>query len=1274
MDETRQEKPTRRVETWTPDSRYLEFFGRRGYKILGPAGNKGGESSTFLAEKEGQKYVLKLYRSQIKPDREVFWELRQQQEAAQRYFPRLYEHGEVPGTHRFYEVWEYISEGSLRNLIRKLSDFTERKEVFREVIRQISEALHLLHERDIIHRDLKPSNILIRRRNPLEMVLIDFGISRKLAPDATQHYTTHFKGTRMYSAPEESSPGFGKEVDWWHLGIIGYEILLGKNPFDRMSDMVILNKLSTEDIAIPSEVEEPERRLLLGLLTRDPKKRWGYAAIQKWLHGEKDIPVYRGDAPASPQTSRKRTYTLEDWKREGFTEHSYKLWESLGLSPSEARSFDKNRFGVDEARPWVEAGFRNGERCREWIKEGFNNPEEVSVYESFGLSIDQAKNLKRLGFSALYLSPYRGDIQFMQTLKDTIKHLQAEGLIPSLKEVIDYCQQVNPQLRFYINEKDIAALLKERTVEDINALLKKYQLKTFPFQISPEEVVLAVSRGMSPQEIGYLRKANLTIKEYFIFREQNIKIVEKGLFFEGGEIRVEESVKFTRPLRLRQAKATFKGVTFTGLHIEDSEVALHECIFSSPKKTQVPMLTVERSRVRISACQLDRQQNQVNISESSEVYIENNEIAIPIEVTQAKLHLIRSRLSGSARIRARAAEVNVEEVSGSSEAESVFLLEANTRFQIRDLRLEKVQTALQLVNAVGSIEKLHIQSGNRGIYLQNALLTLRKASISDLSAEAIVTGEKSLLRAVELSLENNSGRTHILARGATRLLLARAQIKGGKTGLHAEGIGRIYLLETSIQNQSKTGINLSQSTLIGRKLHLIKNSSSRGAQISATQKSILFLSKTRIEKGAGQGIFLSDSTARLKEVEISENHQNAIEAQASNLRLRGVTATKNGGIYQMVIEKCSLMVEKLTIEGARTSKGGLSIEGNMKTILKKCVVRDHAGTGLYADSSTLNIIECIFSDNGKGIESLGETQISVSNAKMHIKNCQIMTDKSSNIGIWIEGGVISLEDVQIENHQKNGILVQNSDEITIESCQFIRNGSTVTDEYIFPAIFLKGIKSKTSITNTLIAEGSSGLYIEGTNVQTVKGIEIHSNRYYAMRASQAQVRMEDVKVYQNLLQKSSDCYQIELYGTRADISRASVYGALRGILIDYWRYVQSECQLNSCAIHDHREYGLVIKERNELLLRDSRLLQNAQNRDTAQMVVAGKATLERVEIIESAGGGIMIDGEGGLALRSCVVKDNKAYDLMIKDRIEIQDTILGSPPYQKKESDRNDEG
>ena len=237
---------------------------------------QGAEAEILLADdlQHQRRVVIKLYRQGIEPKSEVLAKIA---EMAVEHVVQLYEHGQADGV--WYEVMEYAQFGSLRDLIKKPISPEQAKCILQE----LHSALNELHQHQIIHRDLKPENVLVREQWPLDLILTDFGIAS--VNIATQHLTSTSR-TAKYAAPEAASGVLSAKADWWSLGIILLEVLTGKTPFDGMSDAVITKHLMTHPL-IPEGVADPRwQQLLLGLLNRNDRVRWGSEEISRWLVGE----------------------------------------------------------------------------------------------------------------------------------------------------------------------------------------------------------------------------------------------------------------------------------------------------------------------------------------------------------------------------------------------------------------------------------------------------------------------------------------------------------------------------------------------------------------------------------------------------------------------------------------------------------------------------------------------------------------------------------------------------------------------------------------------------------------------------------------------------------------------------------------------------------------------------------------------------------------------------------------------------------------------------
>ena len=113
-----------------------------------------------------------------------------------------------------------------------------------------------LHSKNIIYRDLKPENILLLPSGYLK--LTDFGFAKVVT---TQTYT--LCGTPEYLAPEIiTNKGHGKPVDWWTLGVLLYEMLVGIDPFSDPDPMMVYQKIIKGKIKFPKNIDKDGKSLI----------------------------------------------------------------------------------------------------------------------------------------------------------------------------------------------------------------------------------------------------------------------------------------------------------------------------------------------------------------------------------------------------------------------------------------------------------------------------------------------------------------------------------------------------------------------------------------------------------------------------------------------------------------------------------------------------------------------------------------------------------------------------------------------------------------------------------------------------------------------------------------------------------------------------------------------------------------------------------------------------------------------------------------------------
>ena len=267
-------------------------------------------------------------------------------------------------TDKLYMVTDYCQGGELFFHLKKLRRFTEGLSLMNSIwlliflvlgmmrfySAQVSLALAFLHENFIIYRDLKPENVLLDSNGNVK--LTDFGLSKKVSSfslGTMESATATFCGTPEYLSPEmilhrRHGTGYGKEVDWWSLGIVCFELLTGWPPFYDRDFNKMCEKILYKPLVFPvkkynftKDVED----LIRNLLHRDPNKR---------------LYFKKGD-PSEVQTSEKSSTRNGKTNSQNIRSHPFYAgtdWSGLekglvippfrppvGRDVSDTRNFDK---------------------------------------------------------------------------------------------------------------------------------------------------------------------------------------------------------------------------------------------------------------------------------------------------------------------------------------------------------------------------------------------------------------------------------------------------------------------------------------------------------------------------------------------------------------------------------------------------------------------------------------------------------------------------------------------------------------------------------------------------------------------------------------------------------------------------------------------------------------------------------------------------------------------------------------------------------------------
>ena len=217
-------------------------------KLIG----EGGFANVYLATdlELGRQVAIKVLEANWVKDKELLTRFRNEARAVAALdhpnILQIYDFGVVKSTP--YIVMPYISGGTLADRMKQ-GPFTLDEIGF--YLDQIGSALDYAHERGIVHRDVKPSNLLMRPNG--QLVLMDFGLAKLLDNVALEEQTA-VVGTVAYMAPEQCQGLVSAASDIYMLGVIFYQMLTGKIPFEGNTTRIMVGHVYA---TLPSLIGQP---------------------------------------------------------------------------------------------------------------------------------------------------------------------------------------------------------------------------------------------------------------------------------------------------------------------------------------------------------------------------------------------------------------------------------------------------------------------------------------------------------------------------------------------------------------------------------------------------------------------------------------------------------------------------------------------------------------------------------------------------------------------------------------------------------------------------------------------------------------------------------------------------------------------------------------------------------------------------------------------------------------------------------------------------------
>jgi len=259
------------------------------------------------------------------------------------YIVKLYDVIIDTNYNNIYFILDYYPKGDLAIF---LNHKPLKEKYCRKYMKQLSQGLEYLLNKNILHRDLKPQNILLT--NEYNIKITDFGFAKQI--DKNSLITT-LCGSPMYMAPEIiNRQDYDIKSDLWSVGVILYEMVYGYVPFNVGTFLELIKKINSKDIEFTNKrikLSDTCLDLMKSLLTKDPKKRinWEEFFSHNWFLNDELLKEENNLLEISFSDSL-TIPSLHNRKNDRqFCSFTYKsIVQNKNLSFSESREYKKNHF------------------------------------------------------------------------------------------------------------------------------------------------------------------------------------------------------------------------------------------------------------------------------------------------------------------------------------------------------------------------------------------------------------------------------------------------------------------------------------------------------------------------------------------------------------------------------------------------------------------------------------------------------------------------------------------------------------------------------------------------------------------------------------------------------------------------------------------------------------------------------------------------------------------------------------------------------------------
>lgn len=448
-------------------------------------------------EKSG---VLTLYQKGEEPEPEVYQVLKR---IPTDHVPEFYDTGRFEN--RAWHVTEMLAGGSLSQFIQR-GEFWQADEI-PKLVEEMGQAIAAFAEHGLRHRNLCPENLLIRCRQPLDIVVIEYGSASLSEFDLD--IVTPLEISR-YCAPETLAGGVSAASDWWSLGIILLEQLTQGQCFAHIQDNAFLIQVMTNGVDLPENLTPNLQLLLRGLLCRDRFQRWQWPEVSAWLQGKPQ------QAPQIQETHQPRHYhTLV------FAEHHFTQPDAFALIAAKAEHWDGalQLLLRGEIGSWL-AKFENSEEQLAELQallDGSLNHENID-----DIKLTLALKILNANIPLIYRgeiitpawlleNPYLAFALISEPINHFIQQIDPQHWLVQLYHRQCAVRERAQQLNIILNEESLRLYLLITSMSQLSA---RWALFHAQFPDSHNESLQALFDRQNPQEIDYILLLSADIGQF----------------------------------------------------------------------------------------------------------------------------------------------------------------------------------------------------------------------------------------------------------------------------------------------------------------------------------------------------------------------------------------------------------------------------------------------------------------------------------------------------------------------------------------------------------------------------------------------------------------------------------------------------------------------------------------------------------------------------------------------------------------------------------------